>query len=237
MLLASTRLIRRVRHRLRSAIGRDFYIARQRKVPVEYHGSACGGWAIMKNSLSSDSVVYSVGIGEDASFDLSLIARYGCTVHAFDPTPRSKDWVGRHCVDFRFRFFDYALAGRDGQLRLFQPKNTEHVSASLNKSSHTSDIFFDAPCYRLMTVMSQLGHSHIDVLKMDVEGAEYEIISDLIQTQAIDVIGQLLIEFHHWMPGIDKERTRDAVRDLERQGLKAAWVSDWGYEVLFSRHQ
>ena len=32
---------------------------------------------------------HSGGVGEDASFDLGIIERFGCSVFAFDPTPRA----------------------------------------------------------------------------------------------------------------------------------------------------
>ena len=46
--------------------------------------------------LNPDSVVYSFGFGEDLSFEIGLAARYGVTVHLFDPSPRAMEhflWV------------------------------------------------------------------------------------------------------------------------------------------------
>jgi hypothetical protein len=39
--------------------------------------------------LNADSVVYTVGVGEDCSFDIEFAARFGVRVHMFDPTPRA----------------------------------------------------------------------------------------------------------------------------------------------------
>ena len=36
--------------------------------------------------LNSKSVVYSIGIGTDASFDLELINTFNCEIYGFDPT-------------------------------------------------------------------------------------------------------------------------------------------------------
>jgi hypothetical protein len=52
-------------------------------------GTAYGGWSIPAGAISRDSVCYLAGLGEDASFDLSLIESFGCTVHAFDPVPEA----------------------------------------------------------------------------------------------------------------------------------------------------
>ena len=80
-----------------------------------------------------------------------------------------------------------------------------------------------------------MGHTKIDVLKMDIEGAEYGVIADLCSGGAINKVGQFLVEFHHWMPGISVGATKRAIELLRGAGLRANWVSPNGHEVLFSR--
>jgi hypothetical protein len=62
---------------------------------TEFLGTVYGGWTICLDGISESSIVYSFGVGEDASFDLAVIERYGAEVHAFDPTPSSIDWVNK----------------------------------------------------------------------------------------------------------------------------------------------
>lgn len=42
-----------------------------------------------------------------------------------------------------------------------------------------------AKCYRLETIMQVLRHTAIDLLKIDIEGAEHAVIHDLLTTTAI----------------------------------------------------
>ena len=49
---------------------------------LEYHGSAYGGWNVAASQLNKDSIIYSFGVGEDISFDTSLIEKYGCNIFA-----------------------------------------------------------------------------------------------------------------------------------------------------------
>src|SRR5262245_47478917 len=58
-------------------------------------GTRYGGWTIPDRVLGADSICYCVGVGEDISFDLDLVRRYGSTVYAFDPTPRAIAFVDR----------------------------------------------------------------------------------------------------------------------------------------------
>src|SRR5665213_4282517 len=66
------------------------------KIDFRFLGSSYGGWAIpLSASLGPLSTVYSFGVGLDISFDLALIETVGCTVHGFDPTPLSAEWIER----------------------------------------------------------------------------------------------------------------------------------------------
>ncbi|HEX3777949.1 MAG TPA: hypothetical protein VHV51_25955 [Polyangiaceae bacterium] len=58
----------------------------------------------MPGWLDQDAVVYSFGVACDVSFDQALIAARGVTVHAFDPTPRSIEWVKTQVLPERFLF-------------------------------------------------------------------------------------------------------------------------------------
>jgi hypothetical protein len=63
------------------------------RVPTIRLGTEYGGWSLCPHLLCQESIVYSIGIGDDISFDLSLIKKFGITVNAFDPTPESVKWV------------------------------------------------------------------------------------------------------------------------------------------------
>ena len=52
---------------------------------AEFHGNKeYGGWLVCNRNISKDSIVYSFGVGEDVSFDLSLIRKYHLQVFAFE---------------------------------------------------------------------------------------------------------------------------------------------------------
>jgi hypothetical protein len=55
-------------------------------------------------------------------------------------------------------------------------------------------------CYDLPTIMSRNGDTRIDLLKMDIEGFEFDIVNQILD-QNIPV-RQLCVEFHRWLrPG------------------------------------
>ena len=78
-----------------------------------------------------------------------------------------------------------------------------------------------------------LGHTQIDLLKIDIEGAEYEVLEGLLESPIKP--GQLLVEFHHRFPGIGVERTAEIIRKLRKAGYKIFAISETGREVSFLR--
>ena len=47
------------------------------------------GFYLNPEFINEKSIIYSFGIGEDISFDLSLIKEFDCNVFGFDFTPKS----------------------------------------------------------------------------------------------------------------------------------------------------
>jgi FkbM family methyltransferase len=171
-------------------------------------------------------------VGEDISFDLALIRRFGMRVHAFDPTPRSIAWVQSQTVPPEFNFHDFGIAAVDGSLTFHAPDNPDYVSYSVVRGN-ASQPRVDAPVRRLSTIMKMLQHQKIDVLKMDIEGAEYEVLRDMLESTV--PVEQLLVEFHHRWTVVGLDKTRNAVRKVMEAGFKIFNISATGEEYSFIR--
>lgn len=211
-------------------------LARTPRFPVEaevdklHLGTTYGGYAVVPAALGPDSIVYSFGVGQDASFDLALIERFGATVHAFDPTPRCRAWVDEQSWPPQFCFHPLGVAGADGTLALHAPPDPGHVSYSPVARKGSAEVV-EVPVRTVRSLMAELGHDGLDLLKADVEGAEYEVIADLLAHGPRP--GQLLLEFHHHLPTIPLSRTKQAIADLRAAGYLLFDQSEAGAEMSF----
>lgn len=181
--------------------------------------------------LNEDSVVYSFGVGEDISFGLGLIERFHLTVHAFDPTPRSISWARSQQVPSQLLVHEYGIAGFDGHLKLYPPADPAHVSHSYVQAPGQNGEAIEVEVKRLTTILTDLDSDELHVLKLDIEGAEYEVIDDICANDTRP--DQILIEFHHRFPGIGVEKTRKAIQQLRDLGYKLIAVSDNGEQYSF----
>ncbi|XP_064196544.1 probable methyltransferase-like protein 24 [Anguilla rostrata] len=132
--------------------------------------------------------VYSLGLGmADKRLELGL-AGAGCEVHCFDPSIKqphlqdsSRMWLHRISVDWRDP----------------NPAIPAHQQRGSTK--------------KLAAILNDFGHRKIDVLKADMESAEWKILENLILEDVLQEIGQLLLEVHlHW-PGFEVSGDDSAV--------------------------
>jgi len=216
-------------------LGRDFYQCRQVRRKRLTLGNRFAEWTISPEGIDRESIVYSFGVGEDISWDLGMIERFGAKIHAFDPSPRSIGWITEQDLPEGFIFHPFGLAGEDGEIIFYEPPDPGARSLRISGSGKEQERGekHSLPVHRLDTIKEILGHEHIDILKMDIEGAEYGVIEDVVD--AAGSISQVLIEFHHRFSNIGVEETRKAIRELNRAGFGIFHVSSTGEEISFIR--
>jgi FkbM family methyltransferase len=224
-------LLSNPRRVVKTLLGTDFYLQVDRRILHERFGSEYGGWDVVTEGIDRNSAVYSFGVGKDASFDLQLIERFGLTVHAFDPTPESISWVEQQNMPAEFVLHACGLAAHDGNVTFYPPDNPDHVSHSLVKQSSTKAGAIVVPVKCLQSIMTELKHEAVDILKMDIEGAEYEVLKNLLDSRILP--RQILVEFHHRFIPDGIRVTREIVRRMKKSGYCLFSVSASVEEFCF----
>lgn len=197
-------------------------------------GSEYGGWPVVRGSLTTSSCVYSFGVGDDISFDLATIKTFGASVKAFDPTPRCVEWVSQAQTPHQFSFFPIGLSDKTQLLRFSAPPNAAHMSYTIGSRKASTEIV-ELPVKALDEILAEQGDAgrKIDLLKMDIEGSEYDALPDMIAKGILPT--QLCVEFHHGMFGYSNAHTNAAVDALRDAGYKLYFVSKAGREYAFCR--
>lgn len=242
-------------YRFRKSVSNKDIMRKEAMVRV---GTGYGGWYVPANlPLKEDSVCYCAGAGEDISFDCALASQYKCHTHIFDPTPRaiahfeglkvaalrdqsypinnsneyysiSKREIGR------LHFHPFGLSDCDESIKFYYPADKSHVSCSMENLQNTNE-FFIAECKSLRSIMNHLRHDAIDLLKIDIEGAEYRVIKSMIAENILPKI--LCIEFDEgYLPSNYKyiSRISKHIDLLEKAGMRCVFVDGWN--VTFLRH-
>lgn len=122
--------------------------------------------------------------------------------------------------------------GYDFSVKSFGPE----IPASLSHRTHFNAFGLggedkhgpndNPPMYTLETLMKQNGHTHIDILKIDIEGWEFDTLTTLIKPYIASgqplPFGQLQLEIHIWNKSFPQYLQWWEM--LEEAGLRPFWT-------------
>lgn len=206
--------------------GKDFFNNYQIiEVDKKRLGSDYGGWWVATNNLDDKSIVFSLGLGEDVSFDIGMMEKYKCKVYGFDPTPKSVKYVETINLEDTFSFYKYAVSDENGTLTFNLPENEEYVSGSLEGISSSKNI--EVVCKNIKTICDELQVDKIDVLKMDIEGTEYKVIKNMMESKIFPK--QILIEYHHFFDTLTIDDTKNSISLLLSNDYELFHIEAYNY--------
>lgn len=203
-----------------------------RKVHVLSLGEADGQWCIADQILGKNPTVMSFGIGTDISWDKAMVERFGATVYAFDPTPIALDWLKQQSVPEEIHVIPLGLADSDGCVDFSLPTN--HGVSFVMKHVGPQKTSTSCEVRKFSSLIEMLKIPRVDVLKLDIEGAEYGVMNDILNAGI--PIQQLLVEFHHRFYGAEGVgMTSDCIRKIQSRGFKLFYRSPRGLEFCFAK--
>jgi FkbM family methyltransferase len=162
------------------------------------------------------------------------VERYGCACLAVEPVPAL---FSRIEGGPRLKKLQLAIDGTGGEVAL-------HLSANPQANSLFPEIAGAYDCRETLRVtattldelLARERLQHVDLLKLDVEGAELRVLA-MASDEALRRIGQITVEFHDLLAGSDAAGPIRAIkRRLARAGFLCLVLSKaWGHhgDVLF----
>ena len=141
-------------------------------------------------------VVYSFGSNGVTEFEQEVARRHpACEVHIFDPTYKGV-FEGMGGLSPRTCFHEVGLGGLDGR------------SVGSQGFGERFGIRLRLPVRTLRSLMDELGHSEVDILKIDIEGSEWPSFEQIYggvtgpalrpTPHAAPKVGNILVELHAW---------------------------------------
>ena len=229
-------------NRLKRSLGRRW---REWRLPRGYQrlGTRYGGWWIDSRAMGPQPLLIDCGLGEDISFPAAFLQRFaGARVIGVDPNPRSLAYCRARCpsgMEILANAF-WTTAGETivfhlprGQDKL--PKGADGVSGSLDPSHEYVEggERIETLTVDLDSLLARAGRTDCDVLKLDIEGAEYALLEALVANGRIQAARQVLVEFHHGVTGHSVADTQRIVSRLGATGHRLMHIE--GRNYIFRR--
>lgn len=107
------------------------------------------------------------------------------------------------------KLHNVALSSRDGSVKIYEdPKNLGSGLESLYKSSYQGRRKLATPAVVPAKRLSTFIKSRVDFLKIDIEGAEKEVLPELARSGKLKFVRQMAIEYHHHLTANDDQLSK-----------------------------
>lgn len=196
---------------------------RAARAPYRAFRKAHGGTTpVQFPRVQPGDVVLDVG-GYVGDWSDQMTSRYGVVSHVFEPHPSFANAIAERFEDNENVFVHaYAIGSVDGVLELSDQAN---ASSALVQEGPTVTGMVKA----LGPVVEGLGLSDVAVIKMNIEGGEYDLLPAMIDSGFMQHVDTLMVQFHKY--GTDDIARREAIRD----GLSRTHVCEWAYPFVWEQ--
>lgn len=176
----------------------------------------------MNYDLDEKSLVFDVG-GFRGDFASDINQKYHCEVWIFEPMEKYFSEIKKRFENNpKIRIFNFGLSDVDGEFDFFDSndgsgffKGSKAVKVGSAKKRNVTNFILENRIEK------------IDLLKMNIEGGEYEVLPSLIKANLIGKCRHIQVQFHNFFPNSDKMRN-----DI-RTALKISHIEGWCFPFVW----
>lgn len=143
-----------------------------------------------KKLIDSDSIIVDLG-SHTGTFSKAVSKEHNCSCYAVEPCPESFEKITE---DANLKKFNYAISDTCGEVTLYLHRS-DSMGHTILKGRPRNDKHITVPSITLETLLGTLNIKKIDILKIDIEGAEIQLF-DSTPASIIEKIKQITMEFH-----------------------------------------
>ena len=172
--------------------------------------------------LDKSSIVVDVG-GYVGDYAEAIYKKYGCSVYLFEPVPSFyNECVKRFSGNPSIVCLNYGLSSSSGWFEIGLDDN-----ASSFKKIDIGEKTQLAQLRSVAEVYAELGLSKIDLIKINIEGGEFDLLPAMIDSGLIKQVKYLQIQFHNFIEGAVENRLSI------RKSLEKTHREMWNYEFVW----
>ncbi len=159
-------------------------------------------------TLHNDSVVFDVG-GYTGQWAHEIAALYGCTIHIFEPVKKFADAIqNTYKNNSKMIIRNFGLSNQNEKVMMAVDEN----SSSHFKAGESTE---QVELVDVMEYIHQNNINKIDLMKINIEGGEYDILEALLRDGFIKNIDNIQVQFHDFVPGAE-DRMRAIQKELRK---------------------
>jgi FkbM family methyltransferase len=177
--------------------------------------------------INSDSVVVDVG-AYTGVWAQHMVDRYDPVIYAFEPNPQSFEQLQQKAAEnSKLIPLCYGLGDED----LTVDFTMKGLGSSMcdERSSHSDIERIQVEIAAIDRVWEDLKLGQVDLMKINIEGAEFPLLDKMIRTGLMQRVGCFMIQFHEWHPDAYKKHVRI------REELSKTHRLEWDYHFIWEK--
>ncbi|BCX13529.1 MAG: methyltransferase [Candidatus Dojkabacteria bacterium] len=176
-----------------------------------------------------------IDCGANVGQETVPVGKRGATVYAFEPEPIAFDILKEKVKDLpNVHIYNKAVYSKNGKMKLYRHNDTakdpvlysEGSSLFHKKNNVNKNDFVEVEVVRLVDFIKENKIDKIKVLKIDVEGAEYDLLNDLFDNKLHKICDYIFVELHAHKIGylkIKDDKMRDRMRAEKIKNIRFVW--------------
>ncbi len=159
--------------------------------------------------LNENSIVLDLG-GNKGEFAKFLVDNFNCLVYTIEPVEKFFNSIPNH---LKIKKFKYCISATNGSIEIFIDKDQ---LATFYENNPLDKIVCEG--ITIEKFINDYNIPKIDLLKVDIEGAEIEIFENL-SSEVLRKINQITIEFHDFLWPELKPRVENIKKKIKSNGF------------------
>ena len=142
--------------------------------------------------LDENSLVFDVG-GYHGDFTQTLVDKYGCKSYIFEPVIEYADAIEkRFSSTDRVKVFNFGLSDHSSEETMLIDDDGSSVHGTITSDAPTEMIALK----NIVEFMNAEKITQVDLIKLNIEGGEYEVFKALIAAGMLSNFKYIQIQFH-----------------------------------------
>ncbi len=146
----------------------------------------------LNHPLEERSVVFDLG-GYVGDWSLEIFKRYNCEIHVFEPVHEYSLRIRKAIPSQKVRVNNYGLAQKSFETTI----NVSEEASSVFKSGGGTE---KIKLVDFMEYVRENNIKEIDLIKINIEGGEYDLLEYLIATGYVANVRNIQVQFHDFFP-------------------------------------
>jgi FkbM family methyltransferase len=160
----------------------------------------------LEYALGPDSMVFDLG-GYEGQWSSDIVAKYLCHIHVFEPVPRMADRIAkRFARNPLVAVHDFGLGPETTTAKIWLDGDASsmlHSRSARNKGLDVEDVRIIG----FQEFLQEQAITAIDLMKINIEGAEYDLLEYIIERDMAGLVANLQVQFHDFAPDAEARMT------------------------------